>query len=106
MKLYQSSSDAESVELDSIDLGILDLLQGNCKQSLAQIGERVGLKAPSVLERIHKLEEAGVVMGYSALLDARLALGAHHRRRSPLHEQVVGARPADRLRAYVHSPGG
>jgi Lrp/AsnC family leucine-responsive transcriptional regulator len=72
MKLYQSSSDAESVELDSIDLGILDLLQENCKQSLAQIGERVGLKAPSVLERIHKLEEAGVVLGYSALVDARL----------------------------------
>ena len=63
MKLYQSSADGESVELDSIDLGILDLLQDNCKQSLAQIGEKVGLKAPSVLERIHKLEEVGVVTG-------------------------------------------
>jgi len=72
MKLYHSPPDAESVELDSIDLGILDLLQENCKQSLAQIGEKVGLKAPSVLERIHKLEEAGVVMGYTALVDARL----------------------------------
>jgi Lrp/AsnC family leucine-responsive transcriptional regulator len=71
MKLYQSSADAESVELDSIDLGILDLLQDNCKQSLAQIGEKVGLKAPSVLERIHKLEEAGVLLGYTALVDAR-----------------------------------
>lgn len=72
MKLYQSSPDVESVELDSIDLGILELLQDNCKQSLAQIGEKVGLKAPSVLERIHKLEEVGVVRGYTALVDARL----------------------------------
>jgi Lrp/AsnC family leucine-responsive transcriptional regulator len=72
MKFHQSDADVDSVELDSIDLGILDLLQENCKQSLAQIGEKVGLKAPSVLERIHKLEEAGIVQGYSALLDARL----------------------------------
>lgn len=72
MKLYQSDADVDSVELDSIDLGILDLLQENCKQSLAQIGEKVGLKAPSVLERIHKLEEVGIVQGYSALIDARL----------------------------------
>jgi len=72
MKMYQNAEEVDSVELDSIDLGILDLLQENCKQSLAQIGEQVGLKAPSVLERIHKLEEVGVVRGYSALIDARL----------------------------------
>jgi len=72
MKLYHSPPDTESVELDSIDLGILDLLQDNCKQPLAQIGEKVGLKAPSVLERIHKLEEAGVLLGYTALVDTRL----------------------------------
>ncbi len=70
MKFYDSPDD-DSVELDGIDLGILDLLQENCKQSLAQMGERVGLKAPSVLERIHKLEQAGVILGYSAVLDAR-----------------------------------
>jgi len=72
MKLHQSATDVDAVEPDSIDLGILELLQQNCKQSLAQIGEKVGLKAPSVLERIHKLEEAGVVRGYTALIDARL----------------------------------
>jgi len=72
MKMSQFGADASAVELDSIDLGILDLLQANCKQSLATIGEKVGLSAPSVMERIHKLEEAGVVRGYAALLDARL----------------------------------
>ena len=30
----------------------------------------------------------------------------HQRRRPSLHEALVGARPADRLRAHVHSPGG
>src|SRR5215471_8455804 len=60
-----------SIELDTTDREILELLQENCKQPLAAIGQKVGLSPPSVLERIHKLEEAGVVIGYKAILDAR-----------------------------------
>ena len=56
---------------DDIDLHILSLLQGNCKLPLAKIGERVGLSAPSVIERIKKLEDNGVITGYRAILDAR-----------------------------------
>src|SRR4030095_1726384 len=58
-------------ELDATDLAILDALQQNCKQSLAEIGKRVDLSAPSVVERIKKLEESGVLRGYAALLAAR-----------------------------------
>jgi Lrp/AsnC family leucine-responsive transcriptional regulator len=58
-------------EFDATDRAILELLQENCKQPLAAIGEKVGLSAPSVVERIHKLEEAGVITGYVALLDGR-----------------------------------
>ena len=60
-----------SIEYDATDLEILGLLQENCKQPLAAIGQKVGLSPPSVLERIHKLEEAGVIVGYQAVLDAR-----------------------------------
>jgi Lrp/AsnC family leucine-responsive transcriptional regulator len=59
-------------ELDATDLRILDLLQENCKRPLAAIGEKVGLSAPAVMERVHKMEEAGVILGYVAVLDARL----------------------------------
>lgn len=38
---------------------------------LAKIGEKVGLSAPAVIERIKKLEDSGVVTGYIATLDAR-----------------------------------
>ena len=58
-------------ELDATDRAILELLQVNCKQPLAAIGQKVGLSAPAVMERIHKLEEAGVVTAYVALVDAR-----------------------------------
>jgi Lrp/AsnC family leucine-responsive transcriptional regulator len=68
VKIYR-----DIVELDAIDRGLLEGLQDNCKQSLAVLGEKVGLSAPSVVERIHKLEEAGVILGYAAQLDARRA---------------------------------
>ena len=60
-----------SPEFDATDRAILELLQENCKQPLAAIGEKVGMKAPSVVDRIRKLEEAGVITGYVAQLDAR-----------------------------------
>jgi len=60
------------LELDATDVQILELLQENCKRPLAAIGEKVGLSAPAVMERVHKMEEAGVIQGYVALLDARL----------------------------------
>lgn len=66
MKFGRASS-----EYDATDRAILELLQENCKQPLAAIGEKVGLSAPAVVERIHKLEEAGVVLRYTAILDPR-----------------------------------
>lgn len=59
-------------ELDAIDRHILTLLQENCELPLAKIGEQVGLSAPSVVERIKKLEEHGIICGYRAIVDARL----------------------------------
>ncbi len=56
---------------DEIDRRILRILQDDCKTSLAKIGAAVGLSAPSVIERIRKLEQAGVISGYHAVLDAR-----------------------------------
>jgi len=59
------------MELDEVDRHILSVLQENCKLPLVKIGERVGLSAPSVAERIDKLEKSGVIRGYTALLDAQ-----------------------------------
>ena len=63
--------DNADAQLDDTDLRILARLQEDCRASLASIGESVGLSAPAVLERIKKLEAAGVITGYRALLDAR-----------------------------------
>jgi Lrp/AsnC family leucine-responsive transcriptional regulator len=58
-------------EFDDIDLHILSLLQENCKLPLAKIGEKVGLSAPSVIDRVKKLEDNGVICGYHAILNSR-----------------------------------
>jgi Lrp/AsnC family leucine-responsive transcriptional regulator len=60
-----------AAELDDIDLHLLDLIQEDCRTSLVRLGEQVGLSAPAVLERMKKLEAAGVVTGYRALVDGR-----------------------------------
>jgi Lrp/AsnC family leucine-responsive transcriptional regulator len=54
---------------DGIDKRILALLQENAKMSQAAVAKAVGLTAPSVNERIRKLEQAGFIRGYVALLD-------------------------------------
>ena len=63
--------EGEELELDSIDLQILQTLQQDCKIPLARIGDLVGLSAPSVIERIKKLEHGGVIRGYHAELDGK-----------------------------------
>jgi len=58
--------------LDEIDRGILELLQADCKATLARVGEQVGLSAPAVVERVKRLEHEGFIEGYHARLNARL----------------------------------
>jgi DNA-binding Lrp family transcriptional regulator len=57
--------------LDAIDRKILSLLQDNAKMSQAEVAKEVGLTAPSVNERIRKLERAGYIRAYVAILDER-----------------------------------
>ena len=56
--------------LDRRDLAILRALQEDARATFAEIGERVGLAASTVHERVRKLERAGVIRGYRADVDA------------------------------------
>ena len=55
--------------LDPIDRKILDLLQNDARMTNAQVAEAVGLTAPSVFERVRKLEQRGVIRGYTIRVD-------------------------------------
>jgi Lrp/AsnC family leucine-responsive transcriptional regulator len=55
--------------LDEIDWKLLKELQLDARISYAELGRRVGLTTPAVIERIHKLEDAGIITGYRVEMD-------------------------------------
>ncbi len=62
------------MRLDDIDWEILDELQADGRVGYRELGRRVGLSAPAVTARVRRLEEAGVITGYRAVVDP-VALG-------------------------------
>lgn len=55
--------------MDGVDWALLVELQDNARMSYAELGRRVGLTPPAVIERIRRLEDSGVVTGYRVELD-------------------------------------
>ena len=59
------------ISLDAIDRRILDRLQKEGRLSNADLAEQVGLSSSPCWRRVKALEEAGVIKGYAAQLDAK-----------------------------------
>ena len=60
--------------MNQVDREIVRILQENARTSNAEIARRLEMAPSAILERIRKLEERGVIRGYSALVDPE-ALG-------------------------------
>ena len=84
--------------MDGLDRKALALLGKEGRMTWSELGQSLGLSAPAAAERVRKLEEQGIIKGYSALLDAE-ALGysltafvfvtlMDQRRRSAFHAGV------------------
>jgi Lrp/AsnC family leucine-responsive transcriptional regulator len=74
-----------------IDVRILKSLAADARTSMADLAREVGLSAPSVAERVKRLEEGGVIRGYAIEVDPAAlghALSVHIRVR-PLSGQVA-----------------
>jgi Lrp/AsnC family leucine-responsive transcriptional regulator len=56
-------------QIDEKDRQILNLLMENARISYADIAKAVGMKSPSVIDRIKRLEQIGIIKGYSADID-------------------------------------
>jgi Lrp/AsnC family leucine-responsive transcriptional regulator len=59
----------QNVRLDDLDRKILTRLMEDGRITWAQLAAEVGLSAPSVTERVRKLEKLGVIEGYAALVN-------------------------------------
>jgi len=60
------------MSLDAVDYTILDILQQDGRMTNAELAHRVGLTPAPTLARVHKLEAAGYIKAYVALLDRQL----------------------------------
>jgi Lrp/AsnC family leucine-responsive transcriptional regulator len=84
---------AEDSLLDAVNLRLIGELQADARLSLAELGRRVGLSAPAVTDRLQRLRDAGVIIGYRTEVDPR-ALGF-------ALSVVLRVRPAPRQLAKV-----
>src|SRR3984885_15628017 len=67
----QTRASDEDSSLDETNLRLLAELQADARLSLAELGRRVGLSSPAVAERLQRLEQDEVILGYHARLDPR-----------------------------------
>ncbi len=58
-----------SQRFDSVDATILAELQADARLPFAELGRRVSLSTPAVIERVRKLEDSGAIRGYHAQID-------------------------------------
>ena len=90
--------------LDRYDHHILEVLQENGRLSNQELADRIGLSPSPCLRRVRALEEAGLITGYRAVVDAKklglslmallhISMDRHTPERFANFEKKVGALP-------------
>ena len=59
--------------MDNIDIKIIQCLTKDARMNASQISSTVNLSVSAVIERMKKLENSGLIRGYTALIDERMA---------------------------------
>lgn len=62
----------QKVKLDSVDVQLLYSLETNARISIADLARSLNMSAPSVSERLRRLEESGVIQGFTVKVDPKL----------------------------------
>ena len=71
MPSFTDFVESDIIKLDQVDRDILNMLQLEGRSSASYIAEKVGMSIPAVTDRIKKLNDSGVIMGFTTLLDHR-----------------------------------
>ena len=86
-------------DLDETDMQILSMLAADARRPFSEIGEEVGLSGPAVSDRVTRLEDAGVINGFTVdlnrstlragvpvLIDCELPAGSLDAAREAVHD--------------------
>ena len=57
------------MKLDKIDLNILQILQKSGREPASNIADKINVSVPTITERIRKMQDNGVIIGFQAILD-------------------------------------
>jgi DNA-binding Lrp family transcriptional regulator len=91
---------------DKIDHQIIALLRDNARRSYQDIGQQVSLSAPAVKRRVDRLEEAGVIRGYTANVDpAAFGWHAHAFVELFCEGRMAGSQVREAVQAYPEVEG-
>jgi Lrp/AsnC family transcriptional regulator, leucine-responsive regulatory protein len=52
--------------MDKIDISLLEILQEDARITVSELSKKLSLSRPSITERLHRLQEKGVIEGFSA----------------------------------------
>jgi DNA-binding Lrp family transcriptional regulator len=110
--------DGRGCALDKLDKAILRALQANGRETYDVVGEQVGLSPSAVLRRVKRLEEAGIIdryvalvrpeavgLGLTAYINVRLEKHTEHHKRNPMDlfrpDPLAGAGHRERIAAHL-----
>ncbi|MGG5891030.1 Lrp/AsnC family transcriptional regulator [Falsiroseomonas sp. HC035] len=104
-----------TISLDDMDRRILRVLQQDGRIAVTLLAEQVGLSATPCLRRIRRMEEAGVIAGYAAVVDparvglpiqafVQVALSSHSEDVASGFHRALASRP-EVVAAYAMSGG-
>ena len=69
-----SETGRRAMQFDLTDRKIISILQKDGRITMKHLGELINMSTPSTIDRVRRLEEAGVIKGYAAVVDY-IALG-------------------------------
>ena len=102
----QQSVMSTEFQLDTVDLRILRVLQADGRATYDEVAAAVSLSPSATLRRVKRLEEAGVIAGYVALVRPEavgLVLTAYITVRLEKHSESHLRKPMDAFRAAVQT---
>ncbi|HUE26759.1 MAG TPA: Lrp/AsnC family transcriptional regulator [Solirubrobacteraceae bacterium] len=89
--------------MDAVDRKIVALLRQNARRSYQDIGGHVHLSAPAVKRRVDRLEQEGVILGYTTIVDPE-AFGWHAEAFVDLY--CEGKMPGESIKRAVERESG
>ena len=57
--------------IDNKDQKILDILKVSAREPASSISEKIGISVPTVIDRIKKLQDSGIIKGYTTIIDSK-----------------------------------